>query len=165
LSIDFLAIGHITHDLVSDGFRLGGTVTFAAVTALRLGRNPAIVTRASPELLLVGRDGFAEGAPDSALRGIPVRLAPSAVSTTFTNTYHDGQRTQFVAAVADPITPDVLPHEWSSSPIVLLGPIARETPPNWLRSFPSALLGMTPQGMMRQWDERGRVSFGGWTGR
>ena len=42
--IDILLIGHLTRDLIDNNpqssYRLGGTVSFAAITALRLGRQP-----------------------------------------------------------------------------------------------------------------------------
>ena len=49
---DFLAIGHVTRDLLpGDTFTLGGTVTFAALTAQHLGLTSAVVTRADEALL------------------------------------------------------------------------------------------------------------------
>ena len=110
MPIDFLTVGHITHDRAPEGFRLGGTVSFAAVTALRLGRRPGIVTRGSAELLHDGADtemrGYHGAPPASPLSGIPIRLLPSPVSTTFTNTYRGGHRTQILEALAEPIQPD-----------------------------------------------------------
>ena len=42
---EFLTIGHVTRDVHTDGsFSLGGTVTFAALTAYHLGLVAAIVT-------------------------------------------------------------------------------------------------------------------------
>jgi len=166
LTINFLAIGHITHDLISNGFRLGGTVSFAAVTARRLGWRPGILTRASSEGLL---DGFAgTNAVDiiapagSPLAGIPVHLLPSPVSTTFTNVYRDGRRTQVITARAEAVTPTNLPAAWTDIPVVLLGPLVGEVPPAWTEAFPHALLGVTPQGWMRRWDAAGRVSPARW---
>ena len=43
-----------------------------------------------------------------------------------------------------------------------LAPIAQEVDPAWLDCFPGALLGVTPQGWLRQWDAAGRVSPIGW---
>lgn len=161
MQIDFLAIGHLTHDRTPEGFRLGGTVFYSAVTARRLGRQPGILTRAA-------RDGLMAATPlalsadlvtptTGPLAGIPIHLLPSPVSTTFVNQYHDGQRTQYIEAVADPIQPHDLPQAWRQTPIVLLGPLAREIPPAWVHVFPHALVGVTPQGWMRQWDGTGRV--------
>ena len=48
---DILLIGHVTSDLESadpnSAYRVGGTVSFAAVTAMRLGRRPTVITRAA----------------------------------------------------------------------------------------------------------------------
>lgn len=97
------------------------------------------------------------GQPGTPLAGIPIHLLPAPVTTTFTNIYRGGQRTQVVTAVADPIEPEQLPQEWVSAPIVLLGPLVREIPPSWTTVFPHALLGITPQGWMRAWDAAGHV--------
>ncbi|MGQ9490994.1 MAG: PfkB family carbohydrate kinase [Anaerolineae bacterium] len=164
MSIDFLVIGHITHDRAPEGFRLGGTVSFAAVTALRLGLRPGIITRGSAEGLRNGEtqvDGLLTPAV-GPLAGVPIRLLPSSVSTTFVNIYQGGQRTQLIEALAEPITPDALPDGWTAAPIVLLGPIAREVPAEWTARFPTALLGVTPQGWLRAWDAAGRVHPSRW---
>ncbi|MBV9614019.1 MAG: hypothetical protein JO031_01025, partial [Ktedonobacteraceae bacterium] len=50
-SPQFLAIGHVARDLHPDGsFSPGGTVTFAALTASRLGLSAGIITRADSEM-------------------------------------------------------------------------------------------------------------------
>ncbi len=166
MTIDFLVIGHITHDRSPEGFRLGGTVSFAAVTALRLGLRPGIITRGSAEGLRDGErhaDGKDLVTPAvGPLAGVPIRLLPAPLSTTFVNVYQDGRRTQVIESLAEPVTPDALPAGWAASPIVLLGPIAREVPPEWTELFPGALLGVTPQGWLRAWDEAGRVRPSRW---
>ncbi len=167
MPIDFLVIGHITHDSTADGFRLGGTVSYAAVTASRLGHRPGILTRASTTGLTTrpAADGLSvvTTSPDAVLDGIDICLLPSPVSTTFTNIYHGIERTQIIEALAAPIAADELPPQWASAPVVLLGPVAREVPPDWTRAFPpQALVGITPQGWMRKWDEHGRVSPAPW---
>ena len=166
MPIDFLSIGHITHDRTPDGFRLGGTVSYAAVTARRLEHRPGILTRASREGLRIvpDADGVERVAasPDGTLDGVAIHLLPSSVSTTFTNIYHGIERTQVIEALADPILPADLPPAWAAVPAVLLGPIAREVPPAWARVFPNALVGITPQGWMRRWDARGHVSPTPW---
>lgn len=166
MPINFLVIGHITHDLTPNGFRLGGTVSFAAITARRLGWQPGILTRASVEGLLDGTmpPGPVDMvAPDaSPLAGIPIHLLPSPVSTTFRNIYREGHRTQVLEALAEPVTPRDLPPAWANVPVVLLGPLVGEIPPSWTATFPGALMGVTPQGWMRRWDEVGHVSPARW---
>ncbi len=91
------------------------------------------------------------------LAGIPVCLLPSPVCTTFVNIYRGGQRTQVIEAIAEPVMPNALPAEWANPGIVLLGPIAHEVEPAWADAFPRALLGVTPQGWLRTWDDSGHV--------
>jgi sugar/nucleoside kinase (ribokinase family) len=168
LSIDFLVIGHITHDRTPDGFRLGGTVSYAAVTAHRLGYRPGILTRATTEGLRIVPSangvGIIAASPDAVLDGIAIHLVPSAVSTTFINIYHGerGERTQVIEAWAEPVLPADLPAAWANVPIVLLGPVAREVPADWATVFPNALVGVTPQGWMRRWNGQGHVSPAPW---
>jgi hypothetical protein len=168
LSIDFLAVGNLTRDTAPDGYRLGGTVSFAAVTARRLSWNAAILTRASFDGLeerapaRVGGPALTTGQPDTPLAGIPVCVMPSPVTTTFTNVYGPEGRTQYITAVADPVTPDGLPIEWANPRIVLLGAIARELPPHWSAMFPHSLFGIAPQGLMRRWGPDGLVRHGKW---
>lgn len=164
--IDFLAIGHISHDRTPGGFRLGGTVSYAAVTARRLGLRPGVLTRGTAEGLGVEP---AQGGEEKVivpaigpLAGVSVCLLPAAASTTFVNIYHDGRRRQIIETVADPLPPEELPTAWANVPIVLLGPIAREVPPAWLAVFPNALIGVTPQGWMRRWDATGYVHPAPW---
>lgn len=167
MQINFLTIGNVTRDTTPEGFRLGGTVSFAAVTAQRLGWRPGVLTRASLDGLVPaepGPDGLVRttGLPGTSLAGIPVVVEPALVTTTFTNIYAPEGRTQYVTAVAPPVTPDGLPAEWVDTPVVLLGSIARELPPHWAAVFPKAFIGIAPQGLMRRWDERGLVSHGRW---
>src|SRR6185312_16540837 len=76
---DFLAIGHITRDLLPDGsWRLGGAVTYAALTAARLGLRPAIITSAPPDVL---------AALDAMLPDIPLSVVPFGEATAFENIY------------------------------------------------------------------------------
>ena len=75
-SVDILLIGHVTRDLVSADpngpYRLGGTVSFAAITALRLGRQPTIVTRAAADTNLAELPA-----------AVDLRVLPSATTSTF----------------------------------------------------------------------------------
>jgi hypothetical protein len=166
VQIDFLAIGHATQDRTPDGYRRGGTVSYAAVTARLLGRRPGILTRASADGLIVCE---APGLPEnvtvpcgSELDGVAIHLLTSPVNTTFTNLYRDGRRTQVLETLAEPISTSDLPPAWSDVPVVLLGPIAGELPSSWAARFPDSIMGITPQGWMRKWDREGHVSPARW---
>ncbi|HLG63167.1 MAG TPA: PfkB family carbohydrate kinase [Ktedonosporobacter sp.] len=149
---DFLTIGHVARDLHPDGtFSLGGTVTFAALTAHRLGVTAGIVTRADPQLAI----DLPQLLPDLAFQ-----LCPSTATTTFKNLYHEGFRTQYLHARAEAILPADVPTAWRASPIVLLGPLAQELDPAFVTLFPrrpGATIAATPQGWLRRWDASGRV--------
>ncbi len=149
--IDFLVIGHLVRDVVPDGYTVGGTATYSSITARNLGRRPGIVTRLAPDFVV-----------PPLLHEIKVHRVPSAHTTTFHNVYHDGHRQQFLLSVADPIQPEDIPPGWMSPPIVHLGPLCRELDSRFATLFPNSLVGVTPQGWLRQWDETGRVRMRLW---
>jgi sugar/nucleoside kinase (ribokinase family) len=129
-------------------------VTFASLTARNLGLRTAVVTRASPDL---------DFGP--LYQGIEVLRLPSPVTTTFQNLYStDGTRTQFLRAVAGHIRAEDIPSAWREAKIVLLGPLAGELEGSIVETFPHALIGVTPQGWMRSWDDEGRVFPKPWEG-
>ena len=151
---DFLVIGTVTKDLQEDGYTIGGTVTFASMTARNLGQRTAVVTRASPDLSF-----------NPLYQGIEVRRLPSPVTTTFQNLYStDGTRTQFIRAVAGQIRAEDIPPAWREAKVVLLGPLADELEGSIVNIFPHSLIGVTPQGWMRRWDGDGRVFPKSWEG-
>jgi sugar/nucleoside kinase (ribokinase family) len=145
-SPDYLVIGHVTKDLFDGSFKIGGTATYSALTAHRLGRRVGIVT--------------SKGA-DIDLGRLPADIFISAylseASTIFENLYRDGHRQQHIWSQASLLTGSHIPPEWSNSPIVHLGPVAQEVDQSLASRFPNALLGVTPQGWMRRWDHTGRV--------
>jgi sugar/nucleoside kinase (ribokinase family) len=149
---DYLVIGHIAKDLQPDDAppHPGGTAIYSAITAQRLGLQAAIVTALAPE------DSFLLDAPRD--EGIWVYAAPSLHTTTFRNTYDlEGRRTQLLPAHASPIAPNDIPTGWLAAPMVHLGPVAQELPAGIAELFPPCLLGVTPQGWMRSWDQSGQV--------
>ena len=149
--IDFLVIGHVVQDVVPEGYTVGGTTTYSSITARNLGRRPGIVTRLAPDFVW-----------PPVLHNVAVARVSSARTTTFHNIYHDGHRQQFLLSVADAIQPDDVPAEWRAAPIVHLGPLARELDPRFAQLFPNSLVGVTPQGWLRQWDESKRVRMRPW---
>lgn len=147
---DFLAIGHITRDLLPDGsWRLGGAVTYAALTAARLGLRPAIVTSGPPDVL---------AALDAVLPDISLSIVPSVEATTFENIYTVQGRQQFLHGRAAPLMLSAVPGTWRDAPIVLLGPVAQEIDASIVGGFPNSLVAATPQGWLRQWDADGVVT-------
>jgi sugar/nucleoside kinase (ribokinase family) len=147
---DLLVIGHATRDLLPDGsWRLGGSVTFAGVTASRLGARPAVVTSGTPEVVEALRGLLAEGCA--------ITCTPADEATSFENTYEGGARRQYLRGRAAPLTLDAIPHHLRGAPIVLLAPLAREVAPELAAAFPGALVAATPQGWLRRWREDGVV--------
>jgi 1D-myo-inositol 3-kinase len=151
---DFLVIGHVTKDLQEVGYTIGGTVTFASLTARNLGQRTAVVTSASPDLDL-----------NPVYQGIEVLCLPSLVTSTFQNLYSiDGARTQYLRAVAEPIKTEDIPPAWREARVVLLGPLTNELKGGIAKVFANSLIGVTPQGWMRRWDGDGRVFPKPWEG-
>ena len=139
--LDYLVIGHVTEDIVGSGVQLGGTAAYAAVAARSLGMRVGIVTAAAPTTSL------------AALEGIDVHRAASPHTTTFENRYEGGLRVQRLHAVARALALADVPHEWRDARIVHLAPVAQEVDPSLVWAFPAALVGLTPQGWMRTWDD------------
>lgn len=148
--IDYLVIGHVTEDLTPAGPRLGGTAAYAALTARALGARAGIVTAAS------------QTTPWQALSGIPVVCLPSQHTTTFENHYAQGVRRQILHRRAAPIPFEHVPPAWRTASIIHLGPVAQELNEEIPPSLSPSLLGLTPQGWMRAWDEAGRISSCAW---
>jgi sugar/nucleoside kinase (ribokinase family) len=148
--VDYLVIGHVAHDLTPEGPRLGGTASYSALTAMALGLRVGIVTASGPETSL------------APLGDIPVISIESPNSTTFENIYTKSGRIQYLRAQATRIDFNAVPAVWRSAPVIHLGPIANEMDSVLPEGFSPDLLGLTPQGWMRQWDSECRVSRGEW---
>lgn len=143
--VDYLVIGHASCDVTPAGTRLGGTVAFSALTARALGVRVGILTSAGADVSLAGLDG------------IPTISIPSEHSTTFENIYSAEGRIQILHHYASPIDFNYVPDVWRRTGIIHIGPIANEVSPILPKGFSPDLLGLTPQGWMRGWDETGRV--------
>jgi sugar/nucleoside kinase (ribokinase family) len=152
VELDYLVIGHATNDLGGDTPHIGGTVVYAARTALALGCRVGVVSSVGAGLDL-----------SSALAGVETVLLPAEATTVFENVYTSEGRRQVIHSVAERITPDAVPADWRSQ-IVHLGPVAQECDARLAERFPSAFLGLTPQGWTRKWDAAGRVSRCRWSG-
>ncbi len=148
--IDYLLVGHLTRDLTPQGPRLGGTVAYAALTARALGLRVGIVT------------AWAEDVPLGPLTDVLLAGPRSEHTTTFENRETPQGRLQVLHAVAEPLQRYHVPEAWRRAPIVHLAPVAREVAPDMVHDFTAGLLGVTPQGWLREWDEQGRVYAGEW---
>jgi sugar/nucleoside kinase (ribokinase family) len=161
----YVVVGHITRDLLPTGdSRAGGTATYAAVTAARLGYHVGVLTSARPDdiphtwLAPAGNDTEGDDEPAT----IAIACVPSSCTTTFENIYVEGQRRQIVRNVAAPLTAGDLPVNWQGAGILHLGPVAAEVEGTSWESLGASLLGLTPQGWMRRWDTDGQVQPVGW---
>ncbi|HZP56768.1 MAG TPA: PfkB family carbohydrate kinase [Dehalococcoidia bacterium] len=151
---DFVVAGHAVRDVIPGGWRMGGTVTFAAVQAHRLGLSVGVVTRAADDLDVAAELPFAE-----------VVRVPSETTTTFENVYVAGQRKQRVLSRAGDIRAEDVPDAWRAAPIVLLGPVLGELAPEFGGRFAGeGLLGVSAQGWLRALDGAGHVRHTPWTG-
>ncbi len=148
--VDYLVVGHLTQDMSPEGPRLGGTASYAALMAEALGLRVGIVTSWSADL------------PLGQLRSIPIANYLADESTTFENLYTPQGRVQYIQRVAPSLDFYHIPEPWRSADIVHLGPVAQEIEPSILRQFGSSLVGITPQGWMRAWDEDGKVLVSEW---
>jgi len=150
--IDYLIIGHLTKDLTPGGPRLGGTASYASLTACALGLKVGILTACEDCL----------SAPELEREGIRVVGMRADTTTTFENIQTPTGRVQYLHSLAPSIDYSMVPEPWRSTPIVHLGPVAREVDPMLVRFFSSSFIGLTPQGWLRAWDERGQVRFSEW---
>lgn len=148
--VDYLLFGHVTKDLTPEGYTLGGTATYSALTAAKLGLRVGVVTSVGPELDLPEKPG------------IQVVTVPSDTTTTFKNIYTPAGRIQYVHHPATYLELSAVPEIWRNAPIVHLGPIFQEVDPKLARSFPNSQVGLTPQGWMRNADEAGLVHYSDW---
>ncbi len=145
--VDYLVIGHITQDVVPDGFVPGGTASYSSLTAHAFGLRVGILTSFAQDVIL----------PD--LRDIQVVSTISENSTVFENKYTKEGRHQRILSRAEILHPNQIPQTWASPKIVHLGPIADEVDPSFLKAFPNSFVGVTPQGWYRSWDADGKIRF------
>jgi sugar/nucleoside kinase (ribokinase family) len=150
---DFVVVGHVVRDLVPEGWRLGGTATFAAVQAERLGLRAGVVTRSGADLDLA-----------KALPGVAIANVASQETTTFRNEYTGGNRRQSALGRAEPIQQTDVPRQWTSGEIALIGPVCGEVPAELSHAFSGSLVGVSAQGWLRNIDDNNHVQRQGWTG-
>jgi sugar/nucleoside kinase (ribokinase family) len=121
-------------------------VTYSGRLAHALGCRTAVITSARADYDLT-----------DILIGMMVEVVPAAADSIFDNIYQGNNRIQILSQRASDIGPADVPESWRNPAIVHLGPLTNEIDPAVIDLFSNSLIGVTPQGWMRRWDESGRV--------
>ncbi len=148
-----LALGHVSRDRRPGGDVLGGSVSYGALAARRLGWDAAILTSAGLDF-----------EPQRELPGIPTFVRRSPATTRFANEYEaDGTRHQFVTARADDVDLEALPPAWRDPDVLLLGPLVGELAGVQATALEAGCVGAIAQGYVRDVDPEGLVSARAWS--
>ena len=140
--LDYLTLGHVTVDVLEDGTRQpGGSAFYSALQAARLGLRAQIVT--------CGNAAEIESLLAPYGDELSLRVLPSPQTTVLATSGTGAERRQRLLAWAGPL-PELLALE---SEIVHLAPVVRELPERWGGDW--RLLGLTPQGLVREWAPAG----------
>lgn len=151
-TVEYLLLGHVTVDRLDDKrVVLGGTATYAALTARNMGARAGVHTSAAYEPGLI-----------DTLGGVLVARIPAEFTTCFVNEYIAGKRRQTIESVAEKLTYEQILPEWRNPPVVHLGPLNQEFDASLVTRFPRSLVGVTPQGWMRAWGADGLVRAVDW---
>ncbi len=148
LAPEYLAVGHITIDLLPDGSPvLGGTALYSALVAARFGLRTAVLTRGN----FTKHGDAVTAALNRYAEEIDIILQSSQQPTVFTNSSAAGRRSQTIHAWAGRIDLTGIPAHWRAAEIVHIAPVAQEVDPRQAVGLNPAFLGVTPQGWMRRW--------------
>lgn len=151
-SFDYVTVGHVTVDvLASDGSRRpGGGAFYSALQAARLGLRTLIVTKGAPSELEELLEPYRE---ELEVRVLAAEHTTTLATTTLATTGAGRERRQRVLAWAGAITEPVE----VDTAILHLAAVARETPSRWQGH--AEFIGVTPQGLVREWDDGGEISL------
>jgi len=143
-----VAVGAAARDLVDDdprGWRLGGGVSYSALTTARLGL---------PTGAIVGVDETASTASElDMLReaGVEVHLVRLDHGPVFENIERPEGRLQLCGGASDSVPADVVPPAWRNAPGWILAPVAGELPAGWADAPRSeAFVAVGWQGLLRE---------------
>jgi sugar/nucleoside kinase (ribokinase family) len=153
--VEVVHVGSAARDIAPEdprGWRLGGGVTYAALTTARLGLRTAAV---------VGVDGEASTAHElvaMADAGVDILRVELPEGPIFHNIETPRGRRQVSMAAGVPVAPVPLPSSWLASRSWSLVPVADEVPDDWVDVIPpDAIVGMAWQGMLRRLPPRADV--------
>lgn len=152
MAVRFLAIGHVTRDEFpgETAWRLGGTATYTAATAARLGAHAMLVTRVGPNERSVLEQRC-------AALGIELHALPAEATTTFGFRYEDGRRILKLRARARALALADVPSALRDADAVVLGSVAHEIDRSLLGAFGRAATVVTAQGYLREWAADGTI--------
>jgi sugar/nucleoside kinase (ribokinase family) len=147
-AIEVLHVGSASRDLTDGdprGWRLGGGVTYAALTTARLGLRTAAV---------VGADAAAAVAAELDLlreAGVEIQVVPLGESPVFRNREMPHGRTQTCLAPGHRLPVTDLPAGWSGAQAWSIVPVAAEIGDDWAPVVPAdAFLAVGWQGWLRE---------------
>jgi sugar/nucleoside kinase (ribokinase family) len=155
---DLIVVGAASRDVTPDdprGWRLGGAVAYASLTAARLGLRVGCV---------MGADGPARHATELGLleeAGVLLRRVPLERGPVFENIEGDGHRRQRWLSESDTLPAAALPDEWRGTRGWLLGPVAGEVAAEWAdiaAACGDACVAVGWQGLLREFTADGWVS-------
>ena len=141
-------VGHVCHDLVQEGYILGGTASYSSIMATHLAEEVHLLTSFGPDFM------FEELFTNASIK---LKSLPSSRTTVFENIYDGGNRTQFMHNRATPINEKEI-SELQPSEVTLFCPIANEI--NFDRQKLKNTMGIkaaTIQGWLRTFGHDGQV--------
>jgi sugar/nucleoside kinase (ribokinase family) len=143
-----VVVGSAARDLVDDdprGWRLGGGVSYSALTTARLGLRTAAI---------VGVDEAASTATELDLlreAGVEVHLVPLEHGPIFVNIERPEGRLQRCGDHSDAVPVTAVPAAWRAAPGWILAPVAAELPPAWADvAADEAFVAVGWQGLLRE---------------
>ncbi|HYM83221.1 MAG TPA: PfkB family carbohydrate kinase [Candidatus Dormibacteraeota bacterium] len=143
-------IGAACRDVAPDdpqGWRLGGGVTYAALTTARLGLRTAAV---------VGVDAVARSASELDLlriAGVDIMIVPLELGPIYHNVERPTGRVQTCVQPSEPLPIPPLPESWLAAPAWSVAPVAGEVRDDWAEAIPAdAYVGVAWQGFLRNLD-------------
>jgi sugar/nucleoside kinase (ribokinase family) len=145
-----VVVGSAARDLTDQdprGWRLGGGVSYSALTTARLGL---------PTAAIVGVDAEAATASELDLlreAGVDVHLVRLEHGPVFVNIERPEGRLQLCGDRSDPVPVSAVPDAWRAAPGWILAPVAAELPPDWADVPASeAFVAVGWQGLLRELD-------------
>lgn len=133
----FLAVGHVTNDVIGGRTVAGGSALYGALTARAMGASARILTSAGPDWV---------GQTD-----VPMTVRPSPRTTAFEHVYEGGSRRSWIRAVAAPLDEEV------DADVVFLCPVADEVGRRCFARGRARVVGAGLQGWLRGADARGEI--------